>query len=101
MIFKQPELAQDGIKVGDKIKGKVLMGKYSRYMQNIAQIAPQLAESIAEEGCRLPRSETILFCYCKHAINYNGDFDSLCFWEDIFRCCYKNFYTCHCVLNGS
>ena len=59
MIFKQPELAKDGIKVGDKIKGKVLMGKYSRYMQNVAEVAPELASSIIEEGCRFSHHSSI------------------------------------------
>merc|ERR1712127_1022465 len=52
MLFKQPEMVKDGIKVGDKLKGKVLMAKYSRYMQNVASVAPELVESLIEEGGR-------------------------------------------------
>ena len=59
MLFKQPDMAQDGIKVGDKLKGKVLMAKYSRYMQNIAEVDPQLADAIAEEGCRFSHHSSI------------------------------------------
>ena len=59
MLFKQPDLAKDGIKVGDKLKGKVLMGKYSRYMQNISEVAPELVDSIVEEGCRFSHHSSI------------------------------------------
>ncbi len=59
MLFKQPEMAQDGIKVGDKLKGKVLMAKYSRYMQNVASVAPELVESLIEEGCRFSHHSSI------------------------------------------
>jgi ribonucleoside-diphosphate reductase alpha chain len=59
MLFKQPDLAKDGIKVGDKLKGKELMAKYSRYMQNIAEVAPELVDSIVEEGCRFSHHSSI------------------------------------------
>jgi ribonucleoside-diphosphate reductase alpha chain len=59
LLFKQPELAQDGIKVGDKIKGKVLLGKYSRYMQQVAEVAPNLINSIVDEGCRFSHHSSI------------------------------------------
>ena len=59
MLFKQPDMAKDGIKVGDKIKGKVLMAKYSRYMQNVATVAPELVESLTEEGCRFSHHSSI------------------------------------------
>jgi len=59
MLFKQPDLAKDGIKVGDKLKGKVLLAKYSRYMQNIATVAPELMESLIEEGCRFSHHSSI------------------------------------------
>ena len=59
MIFKRPELAADGIKVGSKIKGKVLMGKYSHYMQNVATVAPELVDAIVEEGCRFSHHSSI------------------------------------------
>jgi len=59
MLFKQPDMAKDGIKVGDKLKGKVLLAKYSRYMQNIATAAPELIESLIEEGCRFSHHSSI------------------------------------------
>jgi ribonucleoside-diphosphate reductase alpha chain len=59
LLFKRPELAKDGIKVGDSLKGKVLLGKYSKYMQTIATVAPELIESIIEEGCRFSHHSSI------------------------------------------
>jgi ribonucleoside-diphosphate reductase alpha chain len=59
MLFKQPDLAKDGIKVGATIAGKVLLGKYSRYMQQIAEVAPQLVEELIEEGCRFSHHTSI------------------------------------------
>ena len=59
LLFKRPELAKDGIKVGDKVKGKVLLGKYSKYMQSIAEVAPELIDSIIEEGCRFSHHSSI------------------------------------------
>jgi ribonucleoside-diphosphate reductase alpha chain len=59
LLFKRPELANDGIKVGDSLKGKVLLGKYSKYMQTVATVAPELIESIIEEGCRFSHHSSI------------------------------------------
>ncbi|ETN92937.1 Ribonucleoside-diphosphate reductase NrdZ [Gammaproteobacteria bacterium MOLA455] len=59
LLFKRPELAADGIKVGDSLKGKVLLGKYSKYMQTIATVAPELVASIIEEGCRFSHHSSI------------------------------------------
>lgn len=59
LLFKRPELAKDGIKAGDSLKGKVLLGKYSKYMQTIATVAPELIESIIEEGCRFSHHSSI------------------------------------------
>ena len=59
MLFKQPDMVRDGIKVGDKLKGKVLIAKYSRYMQTVAQAAPELVEALIEEGCRFSHHSSI------------------------------------------
>ena len=48
-----------GIKIGDKIAGKVLLGKYSDYMKKIAEVAPELVNSITEEGCRFSHHTSI------------------------------------------
>lgn len=59
MLFKQPDMAKDGIKVGDTLKGKFLLAKYSRYMQSIATVAPELVDSLIEEGCRFSHHSSI------------------------------------------
>ena len=33
MLERRPEMERDGYSVGDKVKGSVLMARYSRYMQ--------------------------------------------------------------------
>ncbi len=59
MLTKRPEMKEDGFKIGDSIKGKVLHAKYSRYMQRIAQFEPELIEKIAEKGARFTHHTSI------------------------------------------
>ena len=59
MLRHRPELAADGFKVGDEVKGKVLHAKYSRYMQRLAAIEPELVESLAEHGARFTHHTSI------------------------------------------
>ncbi len=59
MLRKRPEIAKDGYKLGDSIKGKVLHAKYSRYMQKIAQERPAMIESMMEHGCRFTHHSSI------------------------------------------
>lgn len=56
LLAKRPEMAIDGIKLGDKIKGKVLLGLYSRYMQ---QFPEALRRQIAEHGARFSHHSSI------------------------------------------
>jgi len=56
MLAKRPEMAADGIKVGSKIAGKVLLGKYSRYMQ---QFPEGLRNQIASKGVRFTHHSSI------------------------------------------
>ena len=58
--FRQrPELAVDGYKLGDKVKGKVLHAKYSRYMQQLAEEDPELVNSLIETGSRFTHHSSI------------------------------------------
>ncbi|MEE8496685.1 MAG: adenosylcobalamin-dependent ribonucleoside-diphosphate reductase, partial [Xanthomonadales bacterium] len=50
MLRRRPEMQADGYKVGDRVKGRVLHARYSRYMQHIAGHAAELVEALAEEG---------------------------------------------------
>jgi ribonucleoside-diphosphate reductase alpha chain len=56
MLAKRPEMAADGIKVGQKIAGKVLIGKYSRYMQ---QFSEGLRNKVATNGARFTHHSSI------------------------------------------
>jgi ribonucleoside-diphosphate reductase alpha chain len=59
MLRKRPEMARDGIKVGDRLPGRVLHAKYSRYMQRVAEVAPELVEKIARQGARFTHHSSI------------------------------------------
>ena len=56
MLLMRPEMKKDGIKVGDKLKGKVLLGKYSRYMQ---QFSTSIQAQIAKGGSRFTHHSSI------------------------------------------
>ncbi len=59
MLHMRPEMIEDGYKAGDSIKGKVLLAKYSRYMQRVAGEDPELVEALAEFGCRFTHHSSI------------------------------------------
>ncbi len=59
MLHKRPEMARDGYKIGDQIAGKVLHAKYSRYMQKIAEVEPELVTQLAEQGARFTHHSSI------------------------------------------
>ncbi|WP_201312643.1 adenosylcobalamin-dependent ribonucleoside-diphosphate reductase [Dyella sp. EPa41] len=59
MLRKRPEMATDGYKVGDTIPGRVLHAKYSRYMQRVAEVAPNLVAELAETGARFTHHSSI------------------------------------------
>ena len=59
MLSERPEMFDDGINVGDKIKGRVLHARYSRYMQRIAEVDPELVEKLAQTGARFTHHSSI------------------------------------------
>jgi ribonucleoside-diphosphate reductase alpha chain len=59
MLRKRPEMVKDGWKLGQEIPGKVLHAKYSRYMQRIADVAPELVDELAEVGARFTHHSSI------------------------------------------
>ena len=59
MLRKRPEMKRDGYKLGDKVKGSVLHAKYSRYMQRVAEVDPELVDALAETGCRFTHHSSI------------------------------------------
>lgn len=56
LMAKRPEMAKDGIKLGQKVKGKVLLGRYSRYLQ---QFPEELRRRIVDHGVRFTHHSSI------------------------------------------
>jgi ribonucleoside-diphosphate reductase alpha chain len=75
LLAQRPELAADGWRVGDRVKGRVLHAKYSRYMQRIAREDPALVEALAAHGSRfthhssLAPTGTIALSFANNASN--------------------------------
>ncbi len=59
MLRMRPQMKDDGFKLGDKVKGKVLQMKYSKYMQRIAEVAPDLVKELEEVGARFTHHNSI------------------------------------------
>ncbi|AYC30932.1 adenosylcobalamin-dependent ribonucleoside-diphosphate reductase [Pseudomonas cavernae] len=59
MLRLRPEMAADGYKLGDRVPGRVLHARYSRYMQRLAEHAPQLVAALAEHGARFTHHSSI------------------------------------------
>jgi len=59
MLRKRPEMVADGYQVGDKVKGKVLHARYSRYMQQVAGVDAALVDELAEVGARFTHHSSI------------------------------------------
>jgi ribonucleoside-diphosphate reductase alpha chain len=59
MLIKRPEMAADGYKVGDRIPGRILHSRYSRYMQRVAIEAPELVAELAKVGARFTHHSSI------------------------------------------
>lgn len=59
MVLQRPEMITDGYKVGDRVPGRILHAKYSRYMQRIAAVEPELVAELAEIGARFTHHSSI------------------------------------------
>ena len=59
MLRQRPEMKKDGWKIGARIPGRLLHARYSRYMQRIAGVAPQLVEQLAQVGARFTHHSSI------------------------------------------
>jgi ribonucleoside-diphosphate reductase alpha chain len=59
MLRKRPEMLKDGWRVGARVPGRVLHARYSRYMQRIAEAAPELVDELAEIGARFTHHTSI------------------------------------------
>ena len=59
MLRKRPEMVRDGWRAGARIPGRLLHAKYSRYMQRVAEVVPQLVHELAEIGARFTHHTSI------------------------------------------
>jgi ribonucleoside-diphosphate reductase alpha chain len=59
MLCRRPEMKKDGWEVGQTIKGKVLHARYSRYMQKIAEVDPDLVAELEKTGARYTHHSSI------------------------------------------
>ncbi len=59
MLRRRPEMRADGYQAGDKVPGRILHAKYSRYMQRVATEKPELVEQLAEKGARFTHHSSI------------------------------------------
>src|SRR6185436_6257509 len=59
MLRKRPEMVRDGWRAGAKIPGRLLHAKYSRHMQRVAEVAPNLVHELAEVGARFTHHSSI------------------------------------------
>ena len=59
MLSMRPEMANDGYAIGDEVTGAELHAKYSRYMQQIGEIDPELTEELSKIGARFSHHSSI------------------------------------------
>jgi ribonucleoside-diphosphate reductase alpha chain len=59
MLRRRPKMKEDGWSVGDSIPGRILHARYSRYMNKIAEVAPELIEKLEHEGARFTHHSSI------------------------------------------
>ncbi|MCG5529961.1 ribonucleoside-diphosphate reductase [Halorhodospira halochloris] len=59
LMRKRPELAADGYEVGEHVPARVLWARYSRYMQRIAEVEPELVDELANVGGRFTHHSSI------------------------------------------
>ncbi|GEK73372.1 MULTISPECIES: adenosylcobalamin-dependent ribonucleoside-diphosphate reductase [Halomonas] len=59
MLRERPELKQDGYQAGDRVPGRILHARYSRYMQKVAEVEPELVAELAEHGARFTHHSSI------------------------------------------
>lgn len=59
MLAWRPQLTDDGYTLGDSVKGRTLWGRYSRYMQRVAEVEPELVNALIEKGARFTHHTSI------------------------------------------
>lgn len=59
LLERRPELSRDGYRAGDVVPGRILHARYSRYMQKLAGVEPELVTRLAESGSRFTHHSSI------------------------------------------
>jgi ribonucleoside-diphosphate reductase alpha chain len=59
MLRFRPEMKEAGYKQGQKVKGSTLHTRYSRYMQKIKEIKPELVDELEKVGARYTHHSSI------------------------------------------
>jgi len=59
MLSKRPEMRADGWQIGQRIPGRVLHSRYSRYMQRVREVAPELVDALERHGARFTHHSSI------------------------------------------
>jgi len=59
MLRKRPEMRADGWRVGQRIPGRILHSRYSRYMQRVREVAPELVDELERFGARFTHHSSI------------------------------------------
>jgi ribonucleoside-diphosphate reductase alpha chain len=59
MLRQRPQMVTDGLQSGDQVKGSILHSRYSRYMQKIRQLDPELVAELETTGARFTHHSSI------------------------------------------
>ncbi len=59
MLRQRPEMKDDGYRTGQQVKGATLHTRYSRYMQKIYEIEPELIDELEKNGARFTHHSSI------------------------------------------
>jgi len=59
MLRKRSEMERDGWRIGQRVPGRLLHSRYSRYMQRVAEAAPELVDELADVGARFTHHTSI------------------------------------------
>jgi len=59
MLLKRPEMVDDEWDIGDELTGAYLHTKYSRYMQQLAEVDPMLINNLSKYGARFTHHTSI------------------------------------------
>jgi ribonucleoside-diphosphate reductase alpha chain len=59
LLQQRPEMKADGYREGDRVKGAILHSRYSRYMQKLKKLDPELVAELEKTGARFTHHSSI------------------------------------------